>query len=179
MLQFKTQFTDGFDYPNDSDVISTFMAPAYLIGAIGMDYKPTKSFNAFISPITAKTTFVFDDRLSDMAAFGVDTGKHVRSEYGGYIRMIYNDQFARKTIGVTSKLDLFSNYSEKPTNIDVTWELLVTFKINKFLQASINTQLIYDDDIKTIKTDANGNKTTSGPRVQFKEVVGLGLSYKF
>lgn len=179
MLQFKTQFTDGYNYPNDSDVISTFMAPAYLIGAIGMDYKPHKSFSAFISPITAKWTFVLDDDLSNMGAFGVDSGKHVYYQYGGYMRFVYSDQFAKNTIGLTSKLDLFSNYVDKAKNIDVTWEVLMTFKINKFLQASINTQLVYDDDIKTITTDAEGNKITKGPRIQFKEVVGIGLAYKF
>ena len=120
-----------------------------------------------------------NDNLSNMGAFGVDSGKHVYYQYGGYVRLVYSNEFVNKTIGVTSKLDLFSNYVEKPKNIDVNWELLLTFKINKFLQASINTQLVYDDDIKTITTDSEGKEVAKGPRIQFKEVVGIGLAYKF
>jgi len=47
-------------------------------------------------------------------------------------------------------------------------------KINKFLTANITTNLLYDDDIM-IK-DADGN---IGPRVQFKEILGVGLTFKF
>jgi hypothetical protein len=61
-----------------------------------------------------------------------------------------------------------------PQNIDVDWQNLITMKINSWLNANISAHLIYDDDI-TI-TDKDGN---SGPRTQFKEVLSIGLSYKF
>ena len=181
MADFKTQFSEGYEADNDSDYISNFMAPAYLIGAIGMDYKPFKFLTAFISPVTAKFTFVLDDKLSNLGSYGVDKGHHSRTECGGYIRILYDQSFLKKSITITSKLDLFSNYTDKPQNIDVNWENIITFKINKYISASINTMLIYDDDIKylTGKKDAEGNDITKGPKVQFKEVVGLGLSYKF
>ena len=31
MLNFKSQFSDGYDYPNDSVPISRFLAPAYIL----------------------------------------------------------------------------------------------------------------------------------------------------
>ena len=41
LLNFKTQMTNGYDYSTpDTAKISTFLAPAYLLGAIGLDYKP-------------------------------------------------------------------------------------------------------------------------------------------
>ena len=57
----------------------------------------------------------------------------------------------------------------------------ISFKINKYISANINTLLIYDDDIKmpTGKKDSEENDITEGPKIQFKEVIGIGLSYKF
>ena len=45
----------------------------------------------------------------------------------------------------------------------------------KWLAASIQTQLIYDDDVM-IKFDP---KKPGAPRTQFKEMLGVGLTYKF
>jgi hypothetical protein len=39
-LNFKTQFGKGYKYPNDSTLISNFIAPAYLMLGLGLDYKP-------------------------------------------------------------------------------------------------------------------------------------------
>lgn len=187
MLNFKTQFAEGYNYPNDSVRISNFMAPGYLTGAIGMDYRPHPVFTAFISPITARFTFVLDEALSKQGAFGVASGEKYRIECGGYVRLVYNQSFLKNSITVISKLDLFSNYyansgsKAKPQNIDVNWENIISFKINKYISANINTLLIYDDDIKmpTGKKDSEGNDITEGPKIQFKEVIGIGLSYKF
>ena len=79
-----------------------------------------------------------------------------------------------------TKLDLFTNYLKEPQNIDVNWENLIVLKVNKFITASISTQLIYDNDIQ-INVDSNGDGAIDavGPRVQFKEVVQVGFSYKF
>lgn len=193
LLNFKTQFANGYNYPNDSVAISDFFAPAYVLGAIGMDYKPNDKLTAFIAPLTSKTTLVYNQDLADAGAFGVtaaerDTagnilvaGKNRRSEVGGYVRVVYKtDIFKDKSVNLLTKLDLFSNYIEKPQNIDVSWETIITFKVNKFISASLTTHLIYDDDVKIgIDTTGDGNFDSKGPRTQFKEVVAIGFSYKF
>ena len=177
LLNFKTQFADGFEYPNDSAVISAFMAPAYLVAAIGIDYKPNKDFSAFIAPLTSKTTFVKNEALSNAGAFGVDSSKTVRNEFGGYIKMVYKKDIM-KNVNLMTKIDLFSNYIENPEKIDVNWEVLVNLKVNKYITASISTNLLYDDDIKFDKDD-DGEIDTDGSLVQFKEVLAIGLSIKF
>lgn len=191
LVNFKTQFTDGYNYPNDSVIISRFLAPGYLVAAVGMDYKPNDIFGVFIAPFTSKSTFVNDQTLANNGAFGVDKaeynslggitklGKMYRSEFGGYLKMIFKKDLM-KNVMFQTKLDLFSNYLNNPGNIDVNWENLLVLKVNKFISASISTALIYDDDID-INIDANndGIAEESGPRVQFKEVIQVGLSYKF
>jgi hypothetical protein len=178
LINFNSQFTDGYDYPNDSTKISTFLAPGYLYGALGMDYKPTSYLSIFLSPITSKTTIVTDTKLSEVGAFGVDAGEKIRSEFGGYVRANITKEIM-KNIKLTSTLALFSNYIEKPENVDINWEMLVLMKVNKFVTVSINTKLIYDHDINITKdTNGDGNNDVNGPRTQFKEILSVGLSYK-
>lgn len=79
-----------------------------------------------------------------------------------------------------TKLELFSNYLNNPQNIDVNWETLLSMKVNKYISATFSTTLIYDHDIN-IPVDKNNDGVVekAGPRVQFREVLGVGLSYKF
>lgn len=171
--------TAGYNYPNTDEYISKFLAPGYLLGAIGMDYKPSDIFTAFISPITGKVTIVNDTTLANKGAFGVEPGEKTRSEFGGYARFFITYE-VMKNVTLQSKLDLFSNYLDKPQNIDVNWETLISMKINKYISATIMTHLIYDADVDIVIKEATANDpAVVGPRVQFKEVLGVGFSYKF
>lgn len=178
LLNFKSQLTAGYNYPNDSVEISNFLAPGYVLAAIGMDYKPNDVFTVFISPITSKTTIVNDQTLSDQGAFGVDPGKTIRVEYGGYLRGQFNKDIM-ENINLQTRLELFSNYVDEPLHIDVNWEVLVAMKVNKYISATISTQLLYDHDIDIVLGTNDDGTTRTGPRVQFKEVLGVGLTYKF
>ena len=184
LLNFKTQMTPGYKYPNIDDKISDLFAPAYLLGAIGLDYKPSGYLSAFIAPVTAKITFVTDETLSAAGAFGVEPGKKTKSELGGYIRLIYSrNDFKNdflKNISFTSKLDLFSNYLDKPQNIDVSWETLIVMKVNKYISVNLNTHLLYDDNVKiSFDNNNDGIIDEKGSRIQFKEIFGVGFAYKF
>jgi Protein of unknown function (DUF3078) len=179
MGAFKTQFMPGFNYPNDSVQISNFMAPAYSLISLGIDYKPNDNISIFIAPITGKTTFVFDDTLSAQGAFGVEEGENIRNEFGGFVKIVAKKEI-NENISASSKLELFSNYIEDPQNIDINWEVLVSLKITKFISATLNTQLIYDDDIKIdVDNNNDGIIDAKGPRVQFKEIIGIGFMFKF
>lgn len=186
LLSFRTQFSSGYNYPDRTNKISDLFAPAYLMAAAGLDYKPNAYFSAFIAPLTGKFTFVTDQKLSDAGAFGVDPGMKSRSELGGYMRAVYSRNDFKgeflKNITFTTKIDLFSNYKTNPQNIDVNWENLIGMKVNKFLTVSFVTQLIYDDDI-LVPFDRNGNGTIAAgegvkSKAQFKEILGVGFSVK-
>lgn len=189
LLNFKTQMRPGYNYPDVTHKISDLFAPAYLLASFGMDYKANQYFSAFIAPVTNKLTIVSDKTLSNAGAFGVTPGKRSRSEFGGYIRAVYTrndfkDEFL-KNVSFTTKLDLFSNYADNPQNIDVSWETLISLKVNKYISANLNTHLLYDDNIK-IPVDRNNDGILSdielnnpGSRIQFKEIFGVGFSYNF
>lgn len=190
LLNFKSQFDKGYDYPTDTTKvrISDFLAPAYVLFALGMDHKPNDHLSLFMSPMTAKYTIVNDQQLADAGAFGVDPaeydptdsskisdGKKTRLELGGYLKFAYSQKDLMKNVGLQTRLELFSSYTNNPQNIDVIWETVIDFKVNNVLSANLTTTLIYDDDIDIQEKDGDA----FGPRTQFKEVFGLGLSYKF
>lgn len=191
LLNFRTQMAPGYNYPDDSTKISDLLAPAYLLLAAGLDYKPSDNFTLFVAPVTGKITIVNDQGLADLGAFGVTpavydaagnlvtAGENVRYEFGGYLRMFYKRDII-ENIGFQTRLDLFSNYLHNPQNIDVNWETLISMKVNKFISANLATTLIYDDDIN-IGEDTDGDDVPDrfGPRVQFKEIFSVGFSYKF
>jgi len=179
LFNAKTQMTPGYKLPTDTIKISNFLAPAYVIAAIGMDYKPNNHLSMFIAPFTAKWTIVNDSLLSAAGAFGVDAGKFLKSEFGGYLRFIYTKNDFKspfmKNISFTTKLDLYSNYLKDPQFIDVNWEVLIAMKVNKYITINLTTNLIYDYDIK-FPSDLN---PAGVDKIQFKEIFGVGFSYKF
>jgi len=179
LFNFRTQMTNGYNYPNDSVPISKLLAPGYILLAAGLDYKPSDQFSVFIAPLTGKFTLVNDQALADSGAFGVEPGNKSRSELGGYIRVLFQRDII-KNVSFGTKLDLFSNYLNNPQNIDINWETLLTLKANKYLSATLATHLIYDDDVDIeVDTDDDGIADEKGPRTQFKEILSIGLTFKF
>ena len=180
LLDFRTQFYEGVDA--EGNVISEFMAPGYLLVATGLDWKPIPVFSLTYAPLTGKFTFVRNDALAAAGAFGVDPGSNSRAELGSFLKLRFTKENIVKNVNFNSKLELFTNYlaSDFPT-VDVNWQNMVAMKVNSWLTVNWQTQLIYDKDIKI----AGGNDPITmepidlKPRVQFKSVFGVGLSFKF
>lgn len=185
--QFHATFKDGAQ-------ISNFMAPAFVQVALGLSYKKNDNFSVMLAPVSGKFTIVNNQRLADSGAFGVERavidpvtfqvltqGKRLRSEVGAYFFMTAKIDIM-ENITASTRLDLFNNYSDpnkaNRKNIDVNWETLITMKVNKYISASLFTHLIYDQDIP-INLNLESDPSATGPRTQFKQVLGIGLSYKF
>ena len=179
LMSFKTQMDKGYNYPDTENKISDLLAPAYLIFSLGMDYKPTPQFSMYLSPLTSKNTIVNDDDLSAAGAFGVEPGKKFRAELGAYANIAYKKDEIVKNVNFLTKLDLFSNYLKNPQNIDISWETLLVLKVNEFISATVNTHLLYDDDVLIRVDEGNEGEPVMGKRAQFKEVIGVGFTYKF
>ena len=172
MGDLNTQFAKGYDYPDKEHQISNFFAPAYSNIALGMEWRPKSNYSLLLSPVSTKMTFVTDDYLSDLGAFGVDPGDHFKIEGGAFVKA-RAELPVMENVNLITTADFFTPYSKDFGNIDVNWDVLISMKINKVLSATINTTLKYDNDVKTF--DDNGVK--KGAKVQFKEVLGIGLAY--
>lgn len=189
-FNFNTQFTNGYSYPNKEVAISRAFAPAYFfigLGADKMDKK--KNYSYYISPFTSKITLVLDQELANQGAFGVK--KAVYDSNGNLIKLgersrnelgfLFSGQFKKeifKNIHIDNRLSLYSDYFNKFGNIDIDWNVQLELVVNKYIKANIGSQLIYDDDIKS-KSEENGVQITEGPKVQLKQVFGVGIVYEF
>ncbi|MCK3684768.1 DUF3078 domain-containing protein [Maribellus sp. YY47] len=176
LVNFKSQFAKGYKYDNNNipvEVISKFMAPAYLKTGIGMDYK-NDHLSVLLAPVSGKFTFVLDDSLSAQGAFGVEENKNFRAELGATAKFEYKRDIM-KNVTLNTSLDLFSNYLKETKNVDLDWKVQINMKVNDYLSANLITHLIYDNDTK-IKDPDTG---IASPRLQFMESFGVGLTFRF
>jgi hypothetical protein len=209
LFNFRTQFAPGFASPGAPVYISRALAPAYMILAVGLDFKPNDKISIFASPVSGKITLVMDDSLSSVSAFGVNqkdasgdfrpgNSPKARFEFGATFRAKLKTDIM-KNVGLESNLELFSNYIDRPQNVDIRWGNAIVAKVNKYLTVNLFTDMIYDHDVDiplvTAKgapilsmnpqtnspfLDGNGNPIQrKGPRLQFKQVFGAGFGYKF
>ena len=177
-FNLRTQFADGFNYPNTENPISRFFAPAYWFLGVGSEYNNRdKQLNFYLSPLTQKTTFIFDNELSNRGAFGVEPGKKIRNEIGIFVSNVWKKEIYTNVV-FENRLTLFTDYFNNFGNVDFDWLVNFDLIVNKYIRANIQCNLVYDDDIKT--TDViDGQKVTSGARVQLKQLLGVGMVYNF
>lgn len=187
LVRLETQFAEGFDFgaPEDArPVVSNFFAPAYLKTTIGIDYKPNDKFSLYFAPAAGKFTFVLDDSIAAQRLYIPEEteNENFRSEFGAMLTATYQDKQIAKNIGLRTRLELFNNFTDqnKPNqkNIDVDWQTIIDMKFAKYFGANIFTHLIYDHDTK-VEIDPEKETGRKGVRTQFKEVFGIGFSYKF
>ena len=197
IVTFNTQFANGYKYPNDSTVISTFFAPAYLTLSIGCSYKTKdERFQIYMSPVAGKVTFVMNQELADKGAFGVKKGyydqdsiwipgEHIAPAIGVNVIINYKRSIG-KNITYTTLLNTFYNYIERHDDdrlpIDVNWENTVNFMITKYISTILFVHLKYDhnttfpvyDDIEGVQTVVD-----NVPKLQFKESLVIAFIHKF
>jgi hypothetical protein len=190
IMLFKTQIAAGKSYFKTSDnrdtstTVSKFMNPAILTIGLGLDYKPNKTTSINFSPLSYRATFVTDTTKIDQTLYGVPRNKKSMHEPGASF-MITNEFKPFKTVKVTNRLQLFTNYIHNPQNIDVDWEMIAVANLNWFTDVRFNAHLIFDDDTKTpvlkdgepvLRPDGTQMKTA---RIQFKEMIGFSLVFRF
>ena len=173
-VDFKSQFYKGKLHPKEGKYTSKFMSPGYLNISAGIEYRPNNNYSIYFSPIAENMTFVLDDYLSRLGYYGVKKGNKLRMETGAYIKA-RAEKDLMENVKMITKIDLFTAYNKSFGNFDIDWNVVINMKINKLLSANINTTLKYDDDVEYI--DKEGNE--QGPKIQFKEVLGIGFSFNF
>ena len=170
LFNFRSQFAAGYAYASDPNGVETknltseFMAPGYMLISLGLDYKPQPYLSVFASPFTERWVFVANDLLSSQGAYGVDTGATSRNEFGAFLSTEFNKDIMTN-VSLKSRLDLFSNYKNRPGNIDIFWTNVLAMKINKYLTANFALDLLYDDNAIA--------------RMQIRQLLGIGFSAKF
>jgi len=181
-----TQVAKGYLENNKSKRVSSFFAPAYLTEGIGVEYRSLKYstdslFFAVISPLAVKHTIV-SDPMVDGTIYGLSSANGVKSELGLYFQTGLKKKILERTI-LSTQLQLYTNYLNDFGNIDVNWKTILIVEANKWINIQLMTHLVFDDDTMQIAftdLDADGfaEVTASGPKLQFMEVLGVGIVFK-
>ena len=195
---FRSQYADGFEYFDDIDstrlissnhkidttrsisrtLISKIMSPSYTDISLGLDWKPNAIFSLYYSPAAMRLTTVLDTTNNFYLRekyYGTiaDKSKPVKFEGGMTAKASVNWQY--KTLKIISALTLFTPYNKKFGNIDVDWDVSITYQFLKVLNVSFGSTLKYYDAILIPDKDGKNPKQ----RVQFKNVIGVGVGYTF
>ncbi|MBP9792685.1 MAG: DUF3078 domain-containing protein [Flavobacterium sp.] len=161
-LNFKTQMDSGNEATGLK--ISHFFSPAYLQAGPGLLWKKSDNLKVNFAPATARMIFVHPHFTQLNSAFGVAQGDSSRFEFGAGIQGYYKFSLM-ENISWENIVNLYSNYLEKPQNVDIDYQANVVMKVNKYISTNIAFQAIYDDN-------AVG-------AFQIREVFGLGVNYTF
>lgn len=168
LFNFRSQVFDGYSYSGtNATFTSSLLSPAYLILSAGVDYKPNKELSIFFSPLTSRNTIVLNSKLSALGKYGVAPGKHVYKETGLFLTVNYSNTIS-PNIMYRGRADFFSNYYEKPENINLYMTNFFSFKINKYFTASYSLDLMYDDKIRIF------GPLKKSPGLQLKSIIGIG-----
>ncbi len=187
VLNFRSQFTDGYDYSVDPKRrVSGFFAPANILLTPGIDWRPKDYFSLFFSPAAAKWIIVSNKPYSYnfqggvrpdgtqeqpiSLLYGVDPTREVDFQFGAFLTASFKKELVKNVI-YSSRLDLYSNYLRNPANIDIFWTNTLLFKVNNWLGITYQWNVAYDDDYTP--------PGVSGPRTQFLGNLGIGVTGKF
>ena len=197
MASFKSQFARGLEYTkfDKGDMerpkyVSNWLTPGYADFSVGIDWKPKPFLSFYFSPVAGRITVCTASEIKNKnvmdyttnmirQSYGIDTttGRAFKAEFGMTFKAQVN--YTYKNLTVLSSLVLFTPYHSKKVaqpfgNFDVDWDFSISYKFLKVLNVSLMTSLKYYDQVMI--TDKKGN---TGPRVQFKEVLGVGIGYSF
>jgi len=191
-LNFRTQLTNGYKYPNTDDPISRFLAPGYLFFGGGMEYgKNIDELAFYFSPITLKQTFVLDEELANAGSFGVTPavyddegniiteGERTRKEVGILMTNSYEMEVA-ENVNMKHRVSLYADFINNFGNVDLDWSIDFDFKVNSFIRATLGSHIRYDDDVKTTKpSEIEGELDEAGAKIQWKQFLGVGFAVDF
>lgn len=164
LFDFSTPFFLTYKGVNSTSLKAAFLTPIRLNISAGLDYKYKKLFSVMVSPLTYKYIYLNSSNV-DPKLFGIKAGENVLSEVGSSFR-IQGNYAPSKEITFDTKFSFYTNY----TKVEIDWEIIGNFQVNRFLSTRIMLNPRYDNTV--IMT--GGEKA----KLQFKELLTFGLSYR-
>lgn len=165
-VNLRSQFAPGYDYGTTPKTLkSNLFSPAYISIGVGANYNPGTNYSISFHPITSRTTIVGDKRLQKKGNYGLTKDDELLYfEIGAYIGARYKFK-VMENVTYDNNIGLFSNYGNKPLNMDFVYSGVLNMKINNFMTTQLTINVAYDED--QVK------------KTQFKQTFGVGLTYKF
>ncbi len=172
-FNLKTQNAPGNNFIETAGNIeriktSGFFSPAYMRLGLGMAYKKEKELALQFNPLTARLIVVdraFTQNLAQGETFfGVEADKTTRWEAGASFAL-QSELMVLKNVVMSNQLSLVANYLDEVKNVDVDYTINFNMKVNEYLSAILEAQMLYDDNALA--------------DLQFRQVFGLAVSLPF
>lgn len=169
---FQSQFFQGIEYgkknkigfPVDS-LVSNIFAPAYLTTSMGLEYHPQKTFYTRIGIGSLRQTFVFDERISRAALYGLQRpGDNIRNQFVfQYLMNVEKEIF--QNINMKARYSALVDYFRlgKADGIVHRLDANFTMKVNKYVSTNLQAVLYRDFD--------------QDPNWQFSQILAMGVLY--
>lgn len=169
---FQSQFFQGIEYgkknkigfPVDS-LVSNIFAPAYLTTSMGLEYHPQKTFYTRIGIGSLRQTFVFDERISRAALYGLQRpGDNIRNQFVfQYLMNVEKEIF--QNINMKARYSALIDYFRlgKADGIVHRLDANFTMKVNKYVSTNLQAVLYRDFD--------------QDPNWQFSQILAMGVLY--
>lgn len=152
ILNFKTQIAKGYIYGKDFNgaeirtETTNLLSPGYLTFGPGMLWKKSNNLKFNLAPMTSKVTIVNSDfTVPNKGYFGVEEGENLRYELGFYGSGYFKFNLMTN-VSLENIVSVYSNYIDKPENIDLDYQINIVMKINRYLSTNLSMQAIYDDN---------------------------------
>jgi hypothetical protein len=172
----------------NTTLLSKLFSPANISFALGMKYQKDPKWYVFLSPLALKMIYVADQNIANLGVHGTALKEGSTTEYeklwygaGSMLRAGYANTFFKR-LNYTSELVLFSDYLDKPQNVDVTWFNVFGLEIFKGLNLQFRTDVFYDDNKLNLLTDNNlpgGVRAGTGKRVNLIQQLLISYNRNF
>ncbi|MGN0186510.1 MAG: DUF3078 domain-containing protein [Paludibacteraceae bacterium] len=147
-------------------------SPLRLYLSLGFDFKYKNELSVQMLPFSYKMLHVADtakhigvtQSIADKQ--GIPVGQKTKNDVGSKVKVRWEHSFMRE-IKLETTFSLYTNYR----GVEVDWEVIGYFIINRFLSARVSLNPRYDSTVELPDGE--------DPRLQFKELVSVGFHYKF
>ena len=153
-FNLKTQNAPAFLYVQEGNEIvkiktSAFFSPAYMRLGIGIAHDKGDTFSLQLNPLTARLIVVdrsFTRQLTQGETFfGVAPDKTSRWEAGATFALQSKIELIKNVL-LSTRLSLITNYIDEFQNVDFDYTGSLNMKVNDYLSALFEIQLLYDDN---------------------------------
>lgn len=176
---FTSQVSNGYNNSDRDILIAEFFAPYYITSALGLDYKPNKTFSLFTSPLSLRMVTVGDTASIDQTRYNIAEDKKTLWEPGVSIKATKVSKIS-DNISMNNEVNVYSSYDNFLTSVGFKWDSTVDLKITEFIGAKVMLNMLYDPSVlfDTDRVDVDGN-TIKKAKLQFKEYFSIGFDYRF
>ncbi len=164
--ELSTQLFDSYKSITSNEYKGRLFTPVRANLGVGLDYKYKKAFSLMLAPVAFKYIYVNDTLHVNQNLFGIKKGENQLKQIGSSFRAQLDLTPARNW-DLDSKLTFYTDYKK----VEVDWEIVNNFIINRFLTTRISFNPRFDNTI-ILK---QGEKS----KIQFKELMSIGFSYRF